>query len=46
MKNDNEIVIEDALKTSAEIGEESRELMFGADGEAYPGDYEWSLWTD
>jgi hypothetical protein len=30
----------------AEIGLESRAVMFGDDGEGYPGDAEWSAWVD
>jgi hypothetical protein len=32
--------------SSAEIGEESRRIMFGENGEAWPDDAEWSAWVD
>jgi hypothetical protein len=31
---------------SAEIGLESRAVMFGDNDEAWPGDEEWSAWVD
>jgi hypothetical protein len=30
----------------SEIGLESQAMMFGDDGEGYPGDAEWSAWVD